>query len=66
MRCIAFGEKHKSTVYVLISLGSAYKKSGNIPQAVEYYTKAYNIFLETLGADHKDTLDAKSKLDELK
>jgi len=32
---------------------------------VECFEKAYKARLETLGADHEDTLDIKKKLDEL-
>ena len=37
-----------------------------VDEAIECFEKAYSIRLETLGAEHKDTVAIKSKLDEIK
>jgi len=60
------GENDGNTLISLIYLGLTHYKAGNIPRAVEYFEKAYKTRLETLGADHEDTIAVKKLLDEIK
>ena len=60
------GERDSNSLNTLILLGRTYHKANNIPKAIECFEKAYSIRLETLGAEHKDTVAVKKLLDEIK
>lgn len=39
----------------LTNIAEAYRRQGDIPKAMEFYSKALTIFKDTLGADHQNT-----------
>ena len=64
-RCLVLGKQDKSTLRTCIRLGEVYQKMGNLPQAAECFREVYQIRLETLGAEHADTIAIKEKLDSI-
>ena len=45
------------------NVASVYDRLGNYQQALEYFKKSHKILSESLGSDHKYTLDVLTSID---
>ena len=66
LRIDKFGEKNSSVAMVYGNMAKAYLKKGNKEMAKFCYVKAIEIFKETLGADHPNTISVQKALDKMK
>jgi tetratricopeptide (TPR) repeat protein len=53
--CVLFGETNKDVANTYNSTGVVYKAQGKYDQALEYYEKAIEIDLKTVGNNHPQT-----------
>lgn len=54
---------HPDIAESLGSLGNVYRSSGNLPKAIEYLQRSYEMFTKTVGADHPKAKQTKTSLE---
>lgn len=60
------GDNEKDMALIYDKMGNAYSHLNDYSNALDYYKKAYNIYLKLYGRDNKDTMRCTEKIEEMK